>query len=67
MSDGFHSWFVAEHRLVMEAKLGRALVKGERVRHRNGMSADNRPDNLVLTGLFSEEAVCPKCGTRFVP
>ena len=34
------------HRVVMEVKLGRALVKGETVHHINGVRNDNRPENL---------------------
>lgn len=38
----------AEHRMVMEYALGRALVRGESIHHRNGERTDNRVENLEL-------------------
>lgn len=37
-----------EHCVVMEGMLGRPLVKGEEVHHKNLHRSDNRPENLEL-------------------
>ncbi len=39
---------ILEHRLVMEAKLGRAMLPHETIHHKNGDKADNEPSNLEL-------------------
>ena len=40
--------YVREHIVVMESKIGRALLSGENVHHKNGVRSDNRESNLEL-------------------
>lgn len=42
------SGYVFEHILVMENMVGRELLPGETVHHKNGVKSDNSPSNLEL-------------------
>lgn len=46
----FGGRYVAEHRLVMEEKLGRYLLRGEVVHHVDGNPGNNDPANLMIFG-----------------
>jgi hypothetical protein len=46
--NAYATGWILEHVLVMSNKLGRALLPGENVHHRNGIKTDNDPSNLEL-------------------
>ncbi|MFD9069181.1 HNH endonuclease [Streptomyces lasiicapitis] len=43
-----HRGHILEHILIMSQYLGRPLLAGENVHHRNGVRGDNRLENLEL-------------------
>jgi hypothetical protein len=62
---------MAEHRYVMEQKLGRPLKEAESVHHINGIRHDNNPDNLELWvgpiryGQRAADIKCHHCGESY--
>lgn len=52
--------YLAQHREVMKVMLGRDLLPGENVHHKNGKRDDNRQENLELWVTFQPQGQRPE-------
>lgn len=63
--------WIPQHRHAMTQILGRDLLPGESVHHKNGIRHDNGPENLELWiggiryGQRATDVSCPNCGETY--
>lgn len=57
-------YFVPQHRLVLEDRLGRRLTKDEIVHHINHVKTDNRPENLQAMSMAEHARTHQALGTH---
>lgn len=61
---GTKELYVAEHRLIMEEMIGRYLTCNEVVHHKNGLTQDNRQENLELLSVSEHNKITAKNRNR---